>query len=108
MKSIWHSALVRHWRAGWRLLSIIGGISVAASLPMYFLGIAIWYASPERMQHGVTEGAYCLYFLTVFPYVFHRLMNRLGFGVLEMLSPPAWKPGPTTQGSILGATSRTP
>ena len=74
---------------------------------MYFLGLAIWYACPERIQHSVTEGAYGLYFLTVFPYVFHRLMNRLGFGVLEILSPPAWKPGPATQQSFPGAASHT-
>jgi hypothetical protein len=95
MNSIWHSPIVRQWRAGWRLPSIVGGVALAAALPMYVLGIALWFASPERIQHAVTAGAYWLYFLTVLPYAFHRIMDRLGFGVLDTLRPPAWQP-PTT------------
>jgi len=89
MNSIWHSHFFSHWRAGWRLFSILAGITSACLVPVYLLGIIVAAFFPQQQQERAAGVAYLLYFITVFPYLYHRLMSRLGFGVLDMLRPPS-------------------
>jgi hypothetical protein len=88
MSSIWHSHFFRHWRAGWRLITILGGVYLACVLPVYLGSLLVASILPESQQEPVGFIIYLVYFLSVFPYFFHRLMNRIGFGVLDMLRPP--------------------
>ena len=88
MNSIWHSHFFRHWRAGWRLYSVIAGVQIALAIPTCLIAWLISLLFPAPVREQVYPVVILLCIVTVLPYFYHRWMHRLGYGALDMISVP--------------------